>query len=106
MKLNLFCLIFLAFFQSGDFVHFEADELSQDANSDYFEVNKILKIFSKENFANFLQLLSFEKLSQKCLNHTQVFQQNLIGNPVSALTHGYWELKSTTLKKLLCFDLV
>jgi hypothetical protein len=40
-----------------------------------------------------LDLLDSELLSEKCLNHSKMFQQKGT-NPIQVLTDGYWDLKS------------
>ena len=59
----------------------------QDSN----EVVELILEFAMDQ--NLLDLLNFELLSEKCLNHSLVLQQRL-DNPIQVLTDGFWNLKS------------
>ena len=62
----------------------------QDSN----EVVELILEFALDK--NLLDLLNFELLSEKCLNHSLVLQQRL-ENPIQVLTDGFWNLKSKLL---------
>ena len=62
----------------------------QDSN----EVVELILEFALDQ--NLLDLLNFELLSEKCLNHSLVLQQRL-ENPIQVLTDGFWNLKSKLL---------
>ena len=88
MKFKLIILILIHIFKNGHSLQFE-DSFLPETNITHQELTKFLDIFSQENFANFLETLSMEQLSEKCLNHTQVFHQGL-----TSTTDAYWQLKS------------
>ena len=88
MKLKLIILIFVHILQNGQAQDPEANITGQDVNS-------ISSFFSRINLATIMDSLNMEKLSEKCLNHTQMFQQSL-----TSPTDGYWQLKS---KKIFSF---
>ena len=95
MKLKLIILILVHILQNGQAQDPEANITGEDVNVTSQNVNSILSFFSRINLATILDSLNMEKLSEKCLNHTQMFQQSL-----TSPTDGYWQLKS---KKICSF---
>jgi hypothetical protein len=91
MKLKLIILILVHILQNGQ----AQDHVIPETNITGEDVNSILSFFSRINLATILDSLNMEKLSEKCLNHTQMFQQSL-----TSPTDGYWQLKS---KKICSF---
>ena len=64
----------------------------QDSN-EVIETSAVKSILEFALDQNLLDLLNFELLSEKCLNHSLVLQQRL-ENPIQVLTDGFWNLKS------------
>jgi hypothetical protein len=94
MEMNL-KMIFIFFILLVDYAHCSIfiKEL-QESSGDWA---KALNIFSSANSAGFLKRLSFENISQQCLDHTQVFHKRITENPIIGLSDGFWELKSNIL---------
>ena len=67
----------------------------QDSN-EVIETSAVKSILEFALDQNLLDLLNFELLSEKCLNHSLVLQQRL-ENPIQVLTDGFWNLKSKLL---------
>ncbi len=89
-----FKLIFSFFISLVGHVHCSILEEFQESSGDWA---KALNIFSSANSAGFLKRLSFENISQQCLDHTQVFHKRITENPIIGLSDGFWELKSNIL---------
>ena len=66
------------------------------------DIINFINFFSNQNLSSALDLLDSELLSEKCLNHSKLFQQK-VTNPIQVLTDGYWDLKSE-LKPVILID--
>ena len=88
MKFHLIVLILISIFKHGHTLQF-GDSFSPETNLTHRELSNFLGVFSRENFPTFLKNLSMEQLSEKCLQHTEAFQQGL-----TSITDGFWQLKS------------
>jgi hypothetical protein len=67
--------------------------ISNAEQLNHFEWTKVSKIFSRENFPDFLGSFNYDEISEKCRDHTTNFAQRL-ANPIGGLTNNYWHLKS------------
>ena len=87
MKSIIFSLCFVCAF--GGIWSFQSDQRSTP-NVDF---EKLINLFSRENFPKVLESVSAEALSEKCIQSTNSFGQKAL-NPVAGLTDGYWSFKS------------